>query len=73
MPAAARHLARTATAVSCNHRRYIMPDTKGSVQLKLTPEQQEQIRQATGKSSDTLELSIMELEERITPGYRTGP
>ena len=50
-----------------------MPDTKGSVQLKLTPEQQEQIRQATGKSSDTLELSIMELEERITPGLRTGP
>ena len=43
---------------------------RGSVQLKLTPEQQEQIRQATGKLTDTLELSIMELEERIAPGYR---
>ena len=39
-----------------------MPDTKGSVQLTLTPEQQEQIRQATGKLTDTLEMSIEELE-----------
>jgi len=38
-----------------------------SIELKLTPEQQEQIRQATGKLTDTLEMSIMELEERITP------
>ena len=47
-----------------------MTADRGSVQLKLTPEQQEQIRQATGKLTDTLELSIMELEERIAPGYR---
>jgi hypothetical protein len=47
-----------------------MYDTKGSVQLKLTPEQQEQIRQATGKLTDTLEMSIMELEERIAPFKR---
>ena len=44
-----------------------MPDTKGSVQLKLTPEQQEQVRQATGKLTDTLEMSIEELEQRIMP------
>jgi hypothetical protein len=45
------------------------PDT---IELKLTPEQQEQIRQATGKLADTLEFNIMELEERITPFKRVG-
>jgi hypothetical protein len=49
-----------------------MTDRRGSVQLKLTREQQEQVRQATGKLTDTLELSIEELEERIAPG-RTNP
>jgi len=44
-----------------------MKKERGSIELKLTPEQQEQIRQATGKLTDTLEMSIMELEERITP------
>jgi hypothetical protein len=48
-----------------------MAKDRGSVQLKLTPEQQEQVRLATGKLTDTLELSIMELEERIAPGFRT--
>ncbi len=45
---------------------------KGAIQLKLTPEQQEQVRQATGKLTDTLELSIMELEERIAPGFKAS-
>jgi hypothetical protein len=49
-----------------------MTESRGAIQLKLTPEQQEQIRQATGKMTDTLELSIMELEERIAPGFRTA-
>ncbi len=53
-------------------RRYTMTEKRGSVQLKLTPEQQHQIREATGKVADTLELSIMELEERIAPGFRMG-
>jgi hypothetical protein len=44
-----------------------MPEDKGSITLTLTPEQQEQVRQATGKLTDTLEMSIMELEERIAP------
>ena len=44
-----------------------MKKNSDSIQLKLTPEQQEQVRQATGKLTDTLEMSIMELEERITP------
>jgi len=47
--------------------RCAMKKERGSIELKLTPEQQEQIRQATGKLTDTLEMSIMELEERITP------
>lgn len=47
-----------------------MPDSKGAVQLKLTPEQQEQIREATGKLTDTVELSIEELEERIAPAKK---
>ena len=47
-----------------------MTKDKSSVQLKLTPQQQEQVRLATGKLTDTLELSIMELEERIVPIIR---
>jgi hypothetical protein len=43
---------------------------KESITLKLTPEQQEQIRKLTGKMTDTVELSIMDLEERINPGFR---
>jgi len=47
-----------------------MTEDKGTIELKLTPEQQEEIRKATGKLTDTLELSIMELEERICPGFK---
>jgi hypothetical protein len=49
-----------------------MPQDKGSIMLTLTPEQQEQVRKATGKLTDTLEMSIMELEERITPAFKFG-
>jgi hypothetical protein len=49
-----------------------MAQDKGSITLKLTSDQQEQVRKATGKMTDTLELSIMELEERIAPGLRYG-
>ena len=37
------------------------------ISLKLSPEQQKQVRQATGKSAEALDLSIEELEERIAP------
>lgn len=47
-----------------------MKQDRNSIQLKLTPEQQEEIRKATGKTAETLELSITELEERIAPAYR---
>ena len=44
-----------------------------SVRLQLTPEQQEQIKQAIGKDAETLELSVEELEERIAPAsWPTG-
>ena len=43
-------------------------DKDKTYQLKLTPRQQEEIRELTGKEGDTLEFSIMELEERIAPG-----
>lgn len=49
-----------------------MKDNRGSVQLKLTEDQKEEIRKATGKTMETLELSIMELEERITPARKLG-
>ena len=37
------------------------------ISLKLSPEQQKQIKQATGKDAGTLELTVQELEERIAP------
>lgn len=49
-----------------------MAKDKGTIKLTLTPEQKEQIREKIGKTGDTLELSIMELEERIAPGWH-GP
>jgi uncharacterized small protein (DUF1192 family) len=35
--------------------------------MTLTPEQKSQIRKATGKDAEALELSVEELEERIAP------
>lgn len=40
---------------------------KDRVQIKLTSEQREQVRKATGKNADALELTAQELEERIAP------
>ena len=37
------------------------------VRIKLTPEQQETVKRATGKHAEALELSAQELEERIAP------
>lgn len=50
-----------------------MSHEKAPIALKLTPEQKEQVRQATGKTSDTLEMSIEELEERIAPSISVRP
>lgn len=37
------------------------------VRIKLTPEQREAVKNATGKDARSLELSVQELEERIAP------
>ena len=37
------------------------------VQIKLTPEQREAVKAATGKNADAIELTAQELEERIAP------
>ena len=37
------------------------------IKLELTPEQKEQIRQATGEDASVIEFSVEELEERIAP------
>ena len=37
------------------------------ISLKLSPEQQQQIKQATGKNAQAIELSAEELEQRIAP------
>jgi hypothetical protein len=39
----------------------------GSFRITLTAEQKEQVRRATGKEAEVVELSIEELEERIAP------
>ena len=38
--------------------------------MTLTPEQKDQVRKATGKDAEALELSVEELEERIAPAKR---
>jgi hypothetical protein len=47
-------------------------ETTSNFRLTLTPEQKEQIRKATGKEAEALELSVQELEERIAPAMRPG-
>lgn len=43
------------------------------VQIKLTQEQQDMVKKATGKSADSLELTVHELEERIAPAKTWPP
>jgi hypothetical protein len=44
--------------------------TSEKLRMTLTPEQKEQVRKATGKDAEVIELSIEELEERIAPAKR---
>jgi hypothetical protein len=46
--------------------------TSGNLRITLTPEQKEQVRKATGKEAEAVELSIEELEERIAPMRKKG-
>jgi hypothetical protein len=41
--------------------------SKEQFRINLTPEQKDQIRNATGKDAEAVELSVEELEERIAP------
>lgn len=44
-----------------------MSSNRQSVRLTLTPSQREQVRQATNRDIEAIELSPQELEERIAP------
>ena len=44
-----------------------MKDQKNQFRIELTPEQKDQVRHATGKDAEAVELSVEELEERIAP------
>lgn len=44
-----------------------MQNPKEQFRIKLTPEQKSQVRDATGKDAEAVELSVEELEERIAP------
>jgi hypothetical protein len=37
------------------------------LRIALTPSQSEQIKKATGKDADTIELTVSEIEDRIAP------
>ena len=44
-----------------------MASPRESIKVKLTKEQQDEIRAATGKNAEALELTVEELEARIAP------
>jgi hypothetical protein len=44
-----------------------MANPKEQFRIQLTPEQKAQVRNATGKEAEAVELSVEELEERIAP------
>jgi len=47
-----------------------MSNPKEHLRIQLTPEQKSQIKNATGKEAEAVELSVEELEERIAPAAR---
>ena len=49
----------------------IMKDQKNQFRIELTPDQKNQVRHATGKDAEAVELSVEELEERIAPSKLT--
>ncbi len=40
---------------------------KKPVRIELTEEQKKQVREATGKDASAIELTVEELEERVSP------
>lgn len=45
-----------------------MTNDRKIVRIELTPSQKEQIKATTGRDAEAVELTVQELEERITPG-----
>lgn len=43
-------------------------ERKKPVKIELTEDQKKQIREATGKDASAIELTVEELEERVSPG-----
>ncbi|HEY8256210.1 MAG TPA: hypothetical protein VIG08_00990 [Gemmatimonadales bacterium] len=41
--------------------------SKDQIRIELTAAQKEQVRKATGKNAEAVELSVEELEDRIAP------
>lgn len=48
-----------------------MASPKEQFRIQLTPEQKSQVKNATGKEAEAVELSVEELEERIAPATRS--
>jgi hypothetical protein len=47
-------------------------DARDSFRITLTPEQRDQVRKATNKHAEAIELSVEDLEERIAPTTLAG-
>jgi hypothetical protein len=47
-------------------------DPNETVRIELTPEQSEKIKAQIGKSASSIELTVQELETRITPFRLAG-
>jgi hypothetical protein len=43
-------------------------ERKQPVKIELTEDQKKQIHEATGKNASAIELTVEELEERVSPG-----
>jgi 6-phosphogluconate dehydrogenase (decarboxylating) len=46
---------------------HLMKNNEQTVRFDLTPEQKEQVKKATNKDVEAVELTVNELEERIAP------
>jgi hypothetical protein len=47
-------------------------DKKDTIRIELTDDQKKQIKDASGRDVQALELTAEELEERIAPGIQLG-
>lgn len=48
-----------------------MSSPKEPFRIQLTPDQKSEVKNATGKEAEAVELSVEELEERIAPATKT--